>query len=755
MHILMYYHTLMNKMAGCIGLLGLVYALAGAAPATAAPGASYNLVWDSPSQDENGSMPIGNGDLAANVWMEPNGDLVFYLSKSDAWSGNERLLKLGRVRVRLDKPFILPGATFRQELDLESGTIRIHSTLATRHSTLSFWIDAYNPVVNVQIEGSEAFTAEVLLELWRTQRRQLKGNEMVSARALMGIPEPVFVEPDTVAPAENSSLRWYHRNEESCYRIVLENQHLGHLLEKYPDPLMKRTFGCLLSGEGLIAKDDKTLVTTKPAKNVNIRIHALTAQTDTAAEWLAQIAKQRAAVEKKSLQETRQGHEAYWAEFWSRSHIHATGTPEAEIVSRAYALQRWMQACAGRGKHPIKFNGSLFTVAANDRGMWDADYRRWGGNYWFQNTRLAYWPMLYSGDYDQMEPFWRMYRDDLPLLKDRTRKYYDHDGIFCSETMYFWGTYGNTDFGWGNKGVHTTNPYIRYYWDSGIELSMMMLDYYRHTRDESFVKTTLLPIADGVVTFYDKYYKRNAEGKVHFSPAMSLETWHKAEDPLPVIVGLQTVLTGLLDLPGKLTGDEQRQRWQRFRSELPPTPFGEKDGKKWIEPARVYSDKKNSENPELYAVFPYRAYGLGKPDLEVALETWRRRAVKRTGGWTQDPIQAALLGLSGEAKKYVVQNAKGKHAGSRFPAFWGPNFDWIPDQDHGSVTMIALQRMLMQCDGKVIRLLPAWPKEWDADFKLHAPYGTVVQGRVGNGRLVELKVTPAERRKDVIVMTAQ
>jgi len=39
---------------------------------------AYNVVWDSPSQDCHGFMPIGNGDLAANVWLEPTGDLVFY-----------------------------------------------------------------------------------------------------------------------------------------------------------------------------------------------------------------------------------------------------------------------------------------------------------------------------------------------------------------------------------------------------------------------------------------------------------------------------------------------------------------------------------------------------------------------------------------------------------------------------------------------------------------------------------------------------
>lgn len=39
----------------------------------------YNVVWDSPSRDSSGSMPLGNGDIGANVWVEENGDLVFYV----------------------------------------------------------------------------------------------------------------------------------------------------------------------------------------------------------------------------------------------------------------------------------------------------------------------------------------------------------------------------------------------------------------------------------------------------------------------------------------------------------------------------------------------------------------------------------------------------------------------------------------------------------------------------------------------------
>ena len=115
----------------------------------------------------------------------------------------------------------------------------------------------------------------------------------------------------------------------------------------------------------------------------------------------------------------------------------------------------------------------------------------------------------------------------------------------------------------------------------------------------------------------------------------------------------------------------------------------------------------------------------------------------------------AYLGLADPARKYLVGRAKKKHAESRFPAFWGPNYDWIPDQDHGSILLKTLQAMIMQTDGRKIYLLPAWPKDWNADFKLRAPYRTVVSGTVRDGRLIHLEIQPSHRRKDVIVMQAQ
>jgi hypothetical protein len=424
--------------------------------------------------------------------------------------------------------------------------------------------------------------------------------------------------------------------------------------------------------------------------------------------------------------------------------------PPARTLTRGYLLQRFVSACAGRGGSPIKFNGSIFTV--DHEG--DPDFRMWGGCYWFQNTRLAYWPMAAAGDFDLMDPFFRVFLDALPLARDRVRLYYGHEGACFPETMYFWGTPCCGDFGWGHAGPETQNPYIRRYWQGGLELLALLLERYDFMPDTEFVRSTLLPLAESTVEFFDRHWKRGPDGKIRFDPAQSLETWHEAVNPLPEIAALRFLLPRLLDLPPDLVPEARRAAWRRLLGEVPAVPLGEKGGRRVILPASSFASCANSENPELYAVFPYALYGSLKPDLDLARATYEVRTNRHNMGWCQDSIQAACVGLGEEAARLVASRAARHHAGSRFPAFWGPNFDWVPDQDHGSNILTTLQRMLLQWDGRRILVLPAWPKGWDADFRLHAPLRTTLQGKVRGGRLIDLQVEPEERRKDVETLGA-
>ena len=59
--------------------------------------------------------------------------------------------------------------------------------------------------------------------------------------------------------------------------------------------------------------------------------------------------------------------------------------------------------------------------------------------------------------------------------------------------------------------------------------------------------------------------------------------------------------------------------------------------------------------------------------------------------------------------------------------------------------------MLVQEGKGKIYLLPAWPSQWDVDFKLHLSAGAVLTGTVKDGKLVTWDITPAARKADVVV----
>ena len=90
---------------------------------SAAPVDTCNVVWDAPGTGANGSMPLGNGEVGVNLWVEKDGDLLFYVARTDAWSECSQLLKLGRVRLAFTPNPFAAGLPFRQTLNLRRGCV--------------------------------------------------------------------------------------------------------------------------------------------------------------------------------------------------------------------------------------------------------------------------------------------------------------------------------------------------------------------------------------------------------------------------------------------------------------------------------------------------------------------------------------------------------------------------------------------------------------------------------------------------------
>lgn len=546
-------------------IFGLFLSAALGFGASGNPSAAANdMVWHSLGTNENDSMPLGNGDIALNVWTEQNGDIVLLAAKSDAWSENGQLLKPGCVRVRLTPNPFANQASFTQTLKLELGEI----VLQTDKSMVRIWVDAHQPVIHLETRSDQPLQMTAASELWRTNAYHL--DQPATGRAGFfewgNNPDGLDFDADTVFPTHNDIISWYHFNSRSIYPLVFAKEHLESLLPKYPDPLLHRCFGLAMRGPGLLGVGNQRLQSASPTTSPRLDIYALTQQAASPEEWNAEMNQVIASARTNSLPMAFKQHEQWWSDFWDRSWINVGGTPDASRVSQGYAMQRYMTACAGRGAYPIKFNGSLFTVghdlpagvssSADDH---DPDFRAWGASYWNQNTRLIYWPLIASGDFDLLSPWFNMYVQALPLAKERTREYFHHNGGAFIETIYFWGLPNVNDFGWNNRGPETGSEWIRYHTQGGLEVLAQMLDRYDYSGDNAFARSNVVPMADAVITYYHEHYPRNGSGKLLLSPAQSIETYQQdAVNPTPDIAGLMNALPRLLALPSVLTTPEQR-----------------------------------------------------------------------------------------------------------------------------------------------------------------------------------------------------
>jgi hypothetical protein len=373
--------------------------------------------------------------------------------------------------------------------------------------------------------------------------------------------------------------------------------------------------------------------------------------------------------------------------------------------------------------------------------------------------------MLRSGDTDMMKPQFDFYANLQRNAELRSETYWGHKGASFTEQLENFGLPNLAEYNWKrpadyDKGLQY-NAWLEYQWDTVLEFCMMILETERYAEADI---EQYIPLIESCLTFFDEHYQYRAKnrgskiyderGHLVLYPGSSAETYKMAYNASSTVSALKTVLQRLIELPNSYVNEEKRDKWETLLKAIPPLSYREIYGHTVISPAKLWERLNNTEVPQLYPVFPWGIYGLGRPGLDTAINTYKYDpdALKFRShvGWKQDNIFAARLGLTEEAVKYTT--LKLNDSGRRFPAFWGPGFDWVPDHNWGGSGMIGLQEMLMQTDGDKIYILPAWPNDWDAHFKLHAPYNTTVEVLVKEGKIEKLEVTPSSRKDDVILM---
>ena len=757
-----------------------------------------NVIWNTPSRNSSESMPCGGGDIGMNIWVE-EGDILFYLSRSGTFDENNCQLKQGRFRIRLFPSPFKDAKDFRQELKLKDGYVEV----SAGGTQIQLWADVYHPVVHVEITNAQPLRTEVSYENWRYKERMIRKGGGQQCSYKWAPPKGAVTTADFVSLSskrklpgmtkKENLLLFYHRNpEQTVFDIVVAQQGMENVKSQMMNPLKHLTFGGYLFGDNLeyTGTTDNIYAGTdyrawnfrssKVSRKEQFCIVLHTEQTATVEQWEQdlQINLQRIApqgkISSRIVSQDKKQTRLWWNAFWQRSFIEPIGDTEnkndsdIKEITRNYTLFRYMLGCNAYGSVPTKFNGGLFTFDPchiDEKQAFTPDYRKWGGGTMTaQNQRLVYWPMLKSGDFDMMSSQFDFYNRMLKNAELRTQVYWQHNGACFCEQIENYGLPNPAEYGfkrpeWFDKGVEY-NAWLEYEWDTILEFCQMILETKNYTNADI---TPYLPLIESSLTFFDEHYRQLASrrgrkaldgnGQLVLFPGSACETYKMTNNASSTIAALRTVLENY----GKK--DEMLKtippiplRYIEIKDSLNPTASPEL--KQTISPAVSWERINNVETPQLYPVFPWRIYGVGKENLELARNTYfyDPEAIKFRShvGWKQDNIWAACLGLTEEAKRLTL--AKLSNGPHRFPAFWGPGYDWTPDHNWGGSGMIGLQEMLLQTNGEQILLFPAWSKEWDIHFKLHAPGETIVEATLKDGKVTDLKVLPESRKKDIIIM---
>ena len=722
-----------RAIAASCGLLAYTSMYAGKTVADYKP---KDYVWTTQSQNSSGSMPCGGHDVGMNVWVE-NGDILFYVSKSGMLDENNTLLKAGRFRLNIKgQPF--SGTDFEQRLCLDDGAIYIKG----KGISIRLWADVYQPKVFVEMNATHKADATLSYESWRYKDRPVTKAECQQGSYKWNIPADCTTFADSIKAAKSSIDFWHTNRSYTVFDYTVSREGLDAIKDELYNPIGGKTFGGSITMPGFKFTGTSTgTYASTDYKAWHYSATGIRQATVSIDLYTGETTSTALSAKKSKAQSTK-----WWHQFWQRSFITAEG--EGARMARNYELFRYMLGCNAYGEYPTKFNGSLFTfdpVYADPKCPFTPDFRKWGGGTMTaQNQRLVYWPMLKSGDTDMMKAQFDTYLRMLPNATRRTKFYWNHDGASFSEQIENCGLPNPTEYGKHKPGDDPgmdRNAWLEYQWDTALEFCSMIMQAHKYSgmdiaEYEPLIRQTLI--------FFDEHYQYiakklgvkplNADGKLMLYPSSGCETYKMAYNPSSVIAALKTVAEQWIEYKGDSLNN--------FLSRIPPIPLRTIEGDTCIAPAIVWARIQNIETPQLYPVFPWRVYGMGRENLHIAQNTYLKdpHAVEMhsTKGWKQDNIWAACLGLTDEAFK--LNREKLADGPYRFPAFWDPGYDWAPDCNKGGASMIGLQEMLLQPypDGGLL-LFPAWPKNINAKFRLKATGGRTVEAEIKNGTIIENK----------------
>jgi hypothetical protein len=723
-------------------------------------------VYQEPVTRSEGGQPIGNGRMATLLWTSPsaihlqiNRSDVFAVNKShrgEQYGPADYCSACAQVVIDLGGN-VFAGPDFRQHLALYQAECTVQGTGVGVRS----FVSAQRDILALEIEDRRAVPQPIhlRLQMWR---------------------------PPVVVHGEHTARYGFR----SAGTHLLVEQH-------FDEGAYHCASAVLLAAPGreadLLAPDEQQRTLVLPARAGKTLVLIASAASWDRDQDIAQVALDTLQAAPGSYAELIAEHTPWWEEFWSRTYVQlASADGQAEVMERLRTRHLYMMATTSRGALPPKFNGMLYSTGGDTRA-WGAEFWLWNMELLYYPLFAADAPDLcapYFEMYRRQLPDaeraaqqrWGVpgafYPETAPfdgpviLPEDIAREF---QGIYwgrnsCDQLSEEAKALGKYDSSLRVFVVGATERPLakgRYTWishivSSGCELAVQAWWRYRYWGDRQWLASHAYPLLRATVEFYRHFAQLGDDGKYHTYPTNVHENFWGVRDGIMDLAAIRGTVPLAIAAAETLGVDQDLcQEWRAFLDRLTPYPMGNEPEAQALTDGALAEDawaagrlgdvpgQHNGEQVWLMPVFPFEDYTLETNDNAMAgiaqrtFDVLPHRQSLRNGRsipiWSRFPILAARVGRGEELPALLRQHYL--RQGPLENDLSLTEGEQAHSAEHLAGIATALQEGLLQSlsprpgQPEILHLFPAWPRAWDAEFRLLARGGFLVTSAIKEGQV--------------------